>query len=145
MQINGSPVQNFSLGQLRNGLVFYENQASIDVTRDNFRFQAVVKNGLAESEVTEFGIAIYPEAYWTPLTVSSSPLSLSLSEKVSSLSTYREKPVITHFIIFHSQLFTRDYKLFIFMSTGFVLMIYGSRAGISGSLTPPHVPCTLKD
>lgn len=69
MQMNGNLVRNFSLGEMKHGLIQYENRASFDTKRDNFRFQAVVSKGLAASEVTEFEIAIYAEAYWTPFTV----------------------------------------------------------------------------
>lgn len=66
--MNQTPVLNFTLGDMANRMVSYENNAVTDVQRDLFRFQAFVE-GVTESELADFDIAIYPEAYWTPLKV----------------------------------------------------------------------------
>jgi hypothetical protein len=67
LQINQSSVSNFSLGEMSLGSVVYENGAVTDVGRDGFRYEAVVEE--AVSSPNDFDISIYPEAYWTPLTV----------------------------------------------------------------------------
>lgn len=66
--MNQTPVSNFTLGDMANRMVAYENNAVTDVQRDGFRVQAVVE-GVTESELADFDISIYPEAYWTPLKV----------------------------------------------------------------------------
>lgn len=66
--MNQTRVANFTLGDMASRLVAYENNAVAEVQRDGFRFQAVV-DGVAESDLADFDISIYPEAYWTPLKV----------------------------------------------------------------------------
>lgn len=69
LQVNGSKGLEFSLGEMTLGLVSYENLAVTEVGRDGFGFEALV-NGETSTGPQHFDILIYPEAYWTPLTVS---------------------------------------------------------------------------
>lgn len=65
--MDGKPIENYTLGNIKNGLVFYENTHTTDDPKDYFQFKAVIN--AVESTVNELDISIYPEAYWTPLKV----------------------------------------------------------------------------
>ncbi|CAG7786715.1 unnamed protein product, partial [Allacma fusca] len=68
IRVNETGVRNFTLGDMAQGLVSYQNQGTTDAQQDAFHFRAVVQ-GVAQSEDTYFEVAIYPEAYWAPLSV----------------------------------------------------------------------------
>ena len=63
-------MRNFTLGDMARRVVIYENRGTTDAQQDGFRFRAQVLPDMTQSEDALFEVAIYPEAYWTPLNVS---------------------------------------------------------------------------
>ena len=68
--MNDTTVKNFTLGDMARRVVIYENRGTTDAQQDGFRFRAQVLPDMTQSEDGFFEVAIYPEAYWTPLNVS---------------------------------------------------------------------------
>jgi hypothetical protein len=95
MQVNGSRGSEFTLREMSLGVVVYENAAVTEVARDGFGFEALVE-GEATSGVHQLDISIYPEAYWTPLSVSKQQFLSSLNTLHTQIITLLFIAIITY-------------------------------------------------